>query len=174
MVRRMMMIYNHRWMQSNLLWNNKWLMSVILACLFSCPVLALKFHNNLLICFKNFSKLSRLWLCIGVMQDHLVCYFGGALALASRNGFPSQYMDIGKRLTDTCWQMYRQMPTGLSPEIVYFNTVPHARDDLFVKVRVTRVINSRSTQPFIPPGSLNWVPASAGVKVGNSPLPGGR
>ena len=32
----------------------------------------------------------------------------------------------------------------------------------------------RSTQPCIPPGSLNRVPASAEVKAGMSPLPGGR
>jgi len=32
----------------------------------------------------------------------------------------------------------------------------------------------RSTQPCIASGSLNWVPALAGVKVGKSPLPGGR
>jgi len=32
----------------------------------------------------------------------------------------------------------------------------------------------RSTQPCIPSGSLNRVPASAGVKAGKSPLPGGR
>ena len=33
---------------------------------------------------------------------------------------------------------------------------------------------TRSTQPCIPPGSLNRVPASAGVKAGMSPLSGGR
>ena len=33
---------------------------------------------------------------------------------------------------------------------------------------------SRSTQPCIPPGSLSRVPASAGVRAGMSPLPGGR
>ena len=33
---------------------------------------------------------------------------------------------------------------------------------------------TRSTQPCIPPGSLNRVPASAGVMAGMSPLPGGR
>jgi len=33
---------------------------------------------------------------------------------------------------------------------------------------------TRSTQPCIPPGSLNRVPASAGVKAGMSPLPGGN
>ena len=33
---------------------------------------------------------------------------------------------------------------------------------------------TRSTQPCIPPGSLNRVPASAGVMAGMSALPGGR
>jgi len=33
---------------------------------------------------------------------------------------------------------------------------------------------TRSTQPCTPSGSLNRVPASAGVKAGMSPLPGGR
>jgi len=33
---------------------------------------------------------------------------------------------------------------------------------------------TRSTQPCIPPVSLNRVPASAGVRAGTSPLPGGR
>ena len=33
---------------------------------------------------------------------------------------------------------------------------------------------TRSAQPCIPPGSLNRVPALAGVKAGMSPLPGGR
>ena len=33
---------------------------------------------------------------------------------------------------------------------------------------------TRSTQPCIPPGSLNRVPAPAGVRAGMSHLPGGR
>ena len=33
---------------------------------------------------------------------------------------------------------------------------------------------TRSTQPCIPPGSLNRLPASAGVRAGMSPLSGGR
>jgi len=33
---------------------------------------------------------------------------------------------------------------------------------------------TRSTQPCIPPGSLNRVPASVGVKARMSPLSGGR
>jgi mannosyl-oligosaccharide alpha-1,2-mannosidase len=67
-------------------------------------------------------------------MDHLVCYFGGTLALASANGLSPEMMDIGKQLTETCYQMYQHMPTGLSPEIVYFNTIPdQTKDDLFVK-----------------------------------------
>jgi len=36
------------------------------------------------------------------------------------------------------------------------------------------LLTTRSTQPCIPPGSLNRVPASAGVRAGMSPPPGGR
>jgi len=36
------------------------------------------------------------------------------------------------------------------------------------------VQSTRSTQPCIPTGSLNRVPASAGVRAGMSALPGGR
>ena len=43
-------------------------------------------------------------------------------------------------------------------------------------IRINHLSNQppRSTQPCIPPGSLNRVPASAGVKAGMSPLPGSR
>jgi len=40
--------------------------------------------------------------------------------------------------------------------------------------RLTTWKNQQCTQPCIPPGSLNRVPALAGVKAGKSPLPGGR
>jgi len=69
-----------------------------------------------------------------------VCYLGGTLALASENGFPAEYMKIAKRLTETCWEMYRRMPTGLSPEIIYFNNLPEAKEDLFVKVSYKLVL----------------------------------
>ena len=38
--------------------------------------------------------------------------------------------------------------------------------------RTVTTTNTRSIQPCIPPGSLNRVPASAGVRAGMSPLPG--
>jgi len=41
-------------------------------------------------------------------------------------------------------------------------------------IETFKIVTGRSTQPCIPPGSLNRVPASAGVKAGMSPLPGGR
>jgi len=44
---------------------------------------------------------------------------------------------------------------------------------LFYRTSTDRAM-TRSTQSCISPGSLNRVPASAGVRVGMSPLPGGR
>jgi len=42
------------------------------------------------------------------------------------------------------------------------------------EIFVHQFIHARSTQPCIPPGSLNRVPASAGVRAGMSPPPDGR
>ena len=42
-----------------------------------------------------------------------------------------------------------------------------------VNMSTWRLLYTRPTQPCIPPGSLNRVPASAGVRAGMSPLPGG-
>ena len=50
------------------------------------------------------------------------------------------------------------------------NPGPSAPESSTLTARLT----TRSTQPCIPPGSLNRVPASAGVRAGLSPLPGGR
>lgn len=59
---------------------------------------------------------------------------GGSLALGAHNGLPKEHLELGKRLTETCWKMYEKMPTGLAPEIVYFNAVPSAAEDIIVKV----------------------------------------
>ena len=47
---------------------------------------------------------------------------------------------------------------------------------IFVRVYTISVCNqpTRSTQPCIPAGWLNRVPASAGVRAGIPSLPGGR
>ena len=41
------------------------------------------------------------------------------------------------------------------------------------RTKLYRTAEPRSSQPCIPPGSLSRVPASAGVRAGMSPLPGG-
>ncbi|XP_007945146.2 LOW QUALITY PROTEIN: endoplasmic reticulum mannosyl-oligosaccharide 1,2-alpha-mannosidase [Orycteropus afer afer] len=57
-------------------------------------------------------------------MDHLVCFLPGTLALGAHHGLPAEHMDLAKALMETCYQMNRQMETGLSPEIAHFNMVP--------------------------------------------------
>ncbi|XP_040081682.1 endoplasmic reticulum mannosyl-oligosaccharide 1,2-alpha-mannosidase [Oryx dammah] len=54
-------------------------------------------------------------------MDHLVCFLPGTLALGAHHGLPAEHMELARALMDTCYQMYRQMETGLSPEIAHFN-----------------------------------------------------
>jgi len=65
-------------------------------------------------------------------MDHLVCFLPGTLAIGAANGLPQSHMDLAKELVKTCYETYRQMPIGLSPEITHFNT-GGAGDDLIVK-----------------------------------------
>ncbi|XP_063172409.1 endoplasmic reticulum mannosyl-oligosaccharide 1,2-alpha-mannosidase [Candoia aspera] len=60
-------------------------------------------------------------------MDHLVCFLPGALALGAHNGLPADHMTLAVELAETCYQMYAQVETGLSPEIVHFNM--HAQKD---------------------------------------------
>lgn len=75
-------------------------------------------------------------------MDHLVCFLPGNLALGAmllkkNPEFPDDQikslMKLAEELTETCYQMYAQMATGLSPELVYFNTYEGAKQDLYVK-----------------------------------------
>lgn len=68
-------------------------------------------------------------------MDHLVCFMGGLLAMGATHGYPisiaqnSTWWDndhaddwiLAQEITHTCYQMYHQIPAGLSPEIVVFN-----------------------------------------------------
>ncbi|KOG98710.1 mannosyl-oligosaccharide 1,2-alpha-mannosidase [Saccharomyces eubayanus] len=68
-------------------------------------------------------------------MDHLVCFMGGLLASGATEGLPvhearrrpfwdtdrENDWDLAKELTNTCYQMYNQTPSGLAPEIVVFN-----------------------------------------------------
>ncbi|XP_026681851.1 endoplasmic reticulum mannosyl-oligosaccharide 1,2-alpha-mannosidase [Diaphorina citri] len=55
-------------------------------------------------------------------MDHLVCFLPGTLALGYHHGMPESHMSLAHQLLDTCYYMYADQPTFLSPEIAYFNT----------------------------------------------------
>lgn len=67
-------------------------------------------------------------------MDHLVCFLPGTLALGAYNGLPEDHMDLAKQMMETCYQMYVQMETGLSPEIVHFNMHQGSVRDIEVKL----------------------------------------
>uniref|UniRef100_A0A3B3ZBG1 alpha-1,2-Mannosidase n=1 Tax=Periophthalmus magnuspinnatus TaxID=409849 RepID=A0A3B3ZBG1_9GOBI len=67
-------------------------------------------------------------------MDHLVCFLPGTLALGAHNGLPEDHMDLAKQMMETCYQMYNQMETGLSPEIVHFNMHQGSVRDIEVKL----------------------------------------
>ncbi|XP_041825713.1 endoplasmic reticulum mannosyl-oligosaccharide 1,2-alpha-mannosidase [Melanotaenia boesemani] len=66
-------------------------------------------------------------------MDHLVCFLPGTLALGVHNGLPGDHMDLAVQLMETCHQMYKQMETGLSPEIAHFSLLVSDGHDVVVK-----------------------------------------
>lgn len=68
-------------------------------------------------------------------MDHLVCFMGGLLAMGATEGHDinsarkmpfwdtirEEDWHLAQEFTHTCYQMYHQTPSGLSPEIVVFN-----------------------------------------------------
>lgn len=56
-----------------------------------------------------------------------MCFLPGTLALGAHYGLPADHMGLARALMDTCYQMNRQMATGLSPEIAHFSL--HAQKD---------------------------------------------
>lgn len=63
-----------------------------------------------------------------------MCFLPGTLALGVHNGLPGDHMDLAVQLMETCHQMYKQMETGLSPEIAHFSLQASDGQDVFVKV----------------------------------------
>lgn len=49
-------------------------------------------------------------------------------------------MDLAVQLMETCHQMYKQMETGLSPEIAHFSLQASDGSDVIVKVRLNLLI----------------------------------
>ncbi|XP_032426137.1 endoplasmic reticulum mannosyl-oligosaccharide 1,2-alpha-mannosidase [Xiphophorus hellerii] len=66
-------------------------------------------------------------------MDHLVCFLPGTLALGVHSGLPPDHLDLAQQLMETCHQMYKQMETGLSPEIAHFNMQGDEGQDVSVK-----------------------------------------
>lgn len=66
-----------------------------------------------------------------------MCFLPGTLALGAHHGLPAEHMELAQALMDTCYQMYRQMETGLSPEIAHFN-LRRAEAVRDVQVKVSR------------------------------------
>jgi hypothetical protein len=66
----------------------------------------------------------------------LACFLAGNMALGwSFHRDLTYLLDMAKALTKTCHQMYVKQPTGLSPEIVYFNIDSHSNEPtIIVKV----------------------------------------
>ena len=78
-------------------------------------------------------------------MDHLVCFLGGCLALGATYGLSPREanlntksredLHLGALLTETCYRMYADMPNGLAPEIVYYNTNQDSDNDFIVQPR---------------------------------------
>nr|CAB3263605.1 endoplasmic reticulum mannosyl-oligosaccharide 1,2-alpha-mannosidase-like [Phallusia mammillata] len=72
-------------------------------------------------------------------MDHLVCFLPGTLALGSKllsESHPKEsreHLELARDLMATCFEMYQNTPTGLSPEITYFNLAERAKEDLYIK-----------------------------------------
>ena len=81
-------------------------------------------------------------------MDHLVCFYGGLLALGATGGLTLNEAQslkswneereadfkLGEELTYTCYKMYHDVsPTGLSPEIVVFNEDTSKSKDFIIK-----------------------------------------
>ncbi|XP_065215992.1 endoplasmic reticulum mannosyl-oligosaccharide 1,2-alpha-mannosidase-like isoform X1 [Planococcus citri] len=77
-------------------------------------------------------------------MDHLTCYLPGTLALGVHNGMPNKHMKFAEQLMETCYYMYKDQPTGLAPEIVYFNYEPE-------KGGVDMYVHSQDTHNLLRP-----------------------
>ncbi|RLN02186.1 hypothetical protein BBJ28_00001256 [Nothophytophthora sp. Chile5] len=55
-------------------------------------------------------------------MEHLTCFVPGMLALGYAHGMPASHLELAKRLTDTCVQMYLKSESHLAPEVTQFIT----------------------------------------------------
>lgn len=53
--------------------------------------------------------------------------------LGYKNGMPQSHLTLANDLLETCYQTYIKQPTGLAPEISYFNLEGESNSDIYVK-----------------------------------------
>lgn len=80
-------------------------------------------------------------------MDHLVCFYGGLLALGATGGLTLKEarklpdwnsekesdFKLAEELTFTCYKMYHDTATGLAPEIAMFNQQDASKSDFYIK-----------------------------------------
>ncbi|RKP24866.1 glycoside hydrolase [Syncephalis pseudoplumigaleata] len=86
-------------------------------------------------------------------MQHLTCFIGATLALGALNdaGNPARASDdmrLAADITDTCVDMYANMPTGLSPELVYMQES---------SARQVRASNATTTTTAAPNSDMSTV-----------------
>ena len=103
-----------------------------------------KAANTILTKFLKYSGLNHMAFLAGLYDantdefspymDHLSCFAPGMLALGYLHGFPEAHLEVAKNLTHTCYELYHQSPSGLSPDVVVFYTTKSARVDFSSRV----------------------------------------
>ena len=53
-------------------------------------------------------------------MDELACFTGGMLALGAEGDRASKDLQVAAELTETCYQFFKRMPSGIAPELVHF------------------------------------------------------
>ncbi|KAM3179561.1 hypothetical protein ACTXT7_000296 [Hymenolepis weldensis] len=65
-------------------------------------------------------------------MDHLVCFLPATLAYGYLHGMPADHLELAISLAETCFHMYNDTKTGLSPEIVHFNLANSDKSDFYI------------------------------------------
>merc|ERR1712194_678166 len=64
-------------------------------------------------------------------MEHLTCFVGGMLVIASHFIAAADradwWLDTGKEITRTCYEMYNRTASGIAPEMVQFDSGMHSR-----------------------------------------------
>ncbi|XP_012861523.2 endoplasmic reticulum mannosyl-oligosaccharide 1,2-alpha-mannosidase-like [Echinops telfairi] len=69
-------------------------------------------------------------------MEHFACFLPGTLALGVHHGLSNDHMELAQALMKTCYQMYQQFNSGLSPEVVYYDdSLPGTHKNMRVLTR---------------------------------------